>query len=157
MGAVTKDVTTYSTRVELKVLLDLKTNSLNEISNYTSCNPVSIAWELIPFSFVVDWVVDVGGYIRNLESAILTNNRFLGGYTTIVSRVHNVRSTTGGNYVGPNQFTVYNLNGNATYVRKDRTIMTNYPFPRLPRFSVDLGSGRMLNAAALLSQFLARQ
>jgi hypothetical protein len=154
MGATTTDITDYSTRVELKILLDLKTNALNEISNYTSCNPASLAWELTPFSFVVDWVVDVGGYIRNLESAVINSNRFLGGYTTIVSRVDNRRRTTGGQSIGPNQFTAYNLSGNATFVNKTRTIMTSYPFPRLPRFKMDLGSGRMLNAAALLSQHL---
>jgi hypothetical protein len=156
MGATTTDKTDYSTRVELKILLDLKTNALNEISNYSSLNPASLAWELTPFSFVVDWVFDVGGYIRNLETAVLNENRFLGGYTTIVSRVSNHRTTIGGQSSGPNQFTAFNLSGNATKTDKTRTIMTSYPFPRLPRFKMDLGSGRLLNAAALLSQFLGK-
>lgn len=156
MGATTTDTTNYSTWVELKILLDLKTNALNELSNYTSLNPVSVAWELTPFSFVVDWVIDVGGYVRNVETALLNSNRFLGGYTTIVSRVENSRRTVGGQTVGPNQFTSYNLSGNATMTQKTRNILTGYPFPRLPRFKADLGSGRLLNAAALLSQHLGK-
>lgn len=29
-------------------------------------NPLSIAWELVPFSFVVDWYVNVGDYLRSV-------------------------------------------------------------------------------------------
>lgn len=30
-------------------------------------NPVSVAWELVPFSFCVDWFVDIGSYIKNMN------------------------------------------------------------------------------------------
>lgn len=31
-------------------------------------NPISLAWEVIPYSFVVDWFVDVGGYLASLDA-----------------------------------------------------------------------------------------
>lgn len=34
------------------------------VSNNISINPLSTAWELVPFSFVVDWFVNVGDYIN---------------------------------------------------------------------------------------------
>jgi hypothetical protein len=36
-----------------------------------NCPLANTAWELIPFSFVVDWFVDVGTYIHNLEKLTL--------------------------------------------------------------------------------------
>lgn len=33
-------------------------------------NPLSIAWELLPWSFVLDWFVDIGGYINRMDFAL---------------------------------------------------------------------------------------
>lgn len=33
-------------------------------------NPASIAWELIPFSFLVDWVSDVGSYVESFTDFV---------------------------------------------------------------------------------------
>lgn len=40
----------------------------------TSVNIASTAWELIPFSFVADWFINVGDYITNMFSADLANS-----------------------------------------------------------------------------------
>jgi hypothetical protein len=36
-------------------------------------NPVKTAWELVPFSFVVDWVVDIGSYLDSLSFRSLSS------------------------------------------------------------------------------------
>lgn len=33
-------------------------------------NPASVAWELVPWSFVVDWFVDVGGFLSQLTDTV---------------------------------------------------------------------------------------
>lgn len=33
-------------------------------------NPLAVAWELIPFSFVLDWFVDIGGYLNRMDAAL---------------------------------------------------------------------------------------
>ena len=50
-----------------------------DLSRWTSLNPVSLAWELVPMSFVVDWFFDIGSYLRNLETGLLYNTRFRSG------------------------------------------------------------------------------
>lgn len=44
------------------------------ISRFGATGPASFAWERIPFSFVVDWFVDLSGILNYLDNA-LTGNR----------------------------------------------------------------------------------
>lgn len=43
-------------------------------------NPLEVAWELLPFSFVVDWAIPVGDYLSALTAALPYN--FVGGSST---------------------------------------------------------------------------
>lgn len=125
------------------------------ISRYTSMNPLSIGWELLPFSFVVDWFVNIGGFIRNVETAFLFQSLFKCGFSTTTTiydeYVTSLSVTpTPGNSLISSSF-VY---GNSRTIEVRRIPYTLMPFPRRPQVKASLGSGRMLNAAALLSQFL---
>lgn len=155
-GVRTTDSVRFSTWVEIGIQLDLTPGVLGRLSNYTSLNPASLVWELTPFSFVVDWVYDVGGYIRETETAMLNSGRYVSGYTTITSQVSNSRVSNGGYNTSPNVWGSTSTSGTFKSTVKSRVAMGGYPFPKLPRFNANLGSGRLLNAAALLSQHLSR-
>jgi hypothetical protein len=43
-------------------------SSLQNIVNTGLTNPVQIAWELIPYSFVVDWFFSIGDYLAALDA-----------------------------------------------------------------------------------------
>lgn len=43
---------------------------LLRLSQLGFVNPLAIAWELLPWSFVLDWFVDVGGYINRMDYAL---------------------------------------------------------------------------------------
>lgn len=120
-----------------------------DLNRWTSLNPVSIAWELMPYSFVVDWFVDVGGYLRNLETSLLYANRFSRGYVTDLEALdctimHTERTET-------NAIT---YTGSATSRSISRSVLSSYPTPTLPTFKASLGSSRLLSAASLLAGFL---
>jgi hypothetical protein len=123
---------------------------------------VSLAWELIPYSFVVDWFVDVGSYLRNLETALLYRKFVTSGY---VSELYAFE----GSEVGINKANGYaigsgksnenwarflNVKAKIRRVQFARTKLSSYPLPRLPTFKVALGSQRLFSAAALLRQLL---
>lgn len=124
------------------------------LDRWTSLNPASIAWELMPYSFVVDWFYDVGGYIRNLETALLYQTKFKSGFTTSLDAfgagyrlfgAGSASSLTGNNVI---------VEGQARrYISFQRSVLTSYPLPRPPTFHADLGGARLLSAAALLQQF----
>jgi hypothetical protein len=123
------------------------------LGKFTSLNPANILWELTPYSFVVDWFLNVGGYLRNLESAMLYNSAFLNGYYTETVRTSD-KSHAFGTSVSGVTTTTQDYEAETLFYAKRRTVLAFHPSPRRPRFEANLGSGRLLNAAALLSQFL---
>lgn len=136
---------------EIKVLL---AQQGFDPARWTSLNPVSIGYELIPYSFVLDWFIDVGSYIRDVETAMLYGNVFRGGYVTRLTacdakcNVSFDRFSKGGwRYFGFGS-------SSGRYLALNRSLLASYPLPRLPTFKADLGSSRLLSAAALLAQHL---
>lgn len=126
-----------------------------DLTRWSSLNPVSLTWELIPYSFVIDWFVDVGSYLRNLETAMLYNSRFIVGYVSElyawegIFDVHNKP-------IYPSNRTFINTQARLRERKFVRTRLTSYPVPRQPTFNVDLNSSRLLSAASLLRLLLKR-
>lgn len=118
-------------------------------------NPATIAWELTPWSFVVDWMLPVGDYIAALTAD--TGVNFLGG-----SYTSRKRSTRTWSYTpiapyrvsgwGPPAW-VYPEGGGET-VRiinsMSRGTIRFSPRPSLPQLKNPLSLGHTLNAIALL-------
>ncbi len=148
---------TYVTRTLDKVAVAFsvtyQTRGGFDISRWSSLNPVSIAWELMPYSFVVDWFYDVGGYMRSLESALISNKNFVGGYVSILNR-REVQRNRGFGFTSGGVIYKEALVGYASQTVFSRSKLTAPPLPRSPTLRSDLGASRLLSAASLLSQFL---
>lgn len=140
-------------RCEICGHFKLKQNMAQQLAQYTSLNPASVVWELTPYSFVVDWVYNVGGYIRNLESALLYATLWDTGYVTFGQKQEARQQELRDEVVG--SYTYHTANeGFRRMTKGSRTVLSSSPLPRPAQFKCDLGSGRLLNAAALLSQHL---
>jgi hypothetical protein len=122
---------------------------LNSVAGYTSLNPVSIAWELVPYSFVADWFVDIGGYLRNMESSLLYGSDFVNGYVQERSK-QAIKETVAGSHT---DFIVEDV-GSVETKTFQRTVLSGTPGPRPPGFHPKLGTSRLISAASLLSQQL---
>jgi hypothetical protein len=146
-----------SKRCKLVCRFALAGDTIEDIAQISSLNPVSVAWELVPYSFVVDWFYDVGGFVRNLENAMLYSSSFLDGYS--VETVLNEGTLyVQGLKANPGSYTdSIAVTGSYRYVNKKRLILGSSPLPRAPSLKTDLGSTRLLNAAALLSQLLPKR
>lgn len=136
------------TKNSVRVSVTLDTTKMPSLAHWTSLNPASIGWELLPFSFVFDWFADVGSTLRSLESALLYNKSFKDGYVTKFAR------TTGESLGGT--FTSYGTTFTArghfafTYVKVDRIVLSGMPYPDRHILRPRLGTDRLLNGLALL-------
>jgi len=146
----------HKNRVLICCEYTLPTSDAQLLSNFTGLNPLGLAWELTPYSFVVDWFLDVGGYLRSFETSMLTSSNFLRGYVTETYVDSSYGVDKHYKEYAPSYFDLVDLVGSSRVAAKRRTVLSSNPFPRTPSFKADLGSGRLLNAAALLSQFLRK-
>lgn len=78
----------YGVRNEISARLVVRVSGFVEITNMQHAyletlglvNPASVAWELVPFSFVCDWFYPVGLYLQSLSS--LVGRLVVNGYST---------------------------------------------------------------------------
>lgn len=107
-------------------------------------NPVSIAWELVPFSFMVDWVFDIGSFLGGFSD--LLGLRVIGAYTTFF-----LKARGGQTYQNPP------ADQHGVVVRMVRETGLSRP---IPNFSFTANVGRSLtraaNAVSLLAQILGK-
>lgn len=134
-------------KVELKAKVSPSSQEAFELQRITSLNPLTIAWELTPFSFVVDWFYDVGGYLEAQEFALANGLVFSDGYMTKVALVDAKEIWTSASHSGQ-------ADGYKYVVNKERTRMTSFPRPMAPTLKFDLGSQRIMSAASLLRTVL---
>lgn len=113
-------------------------------------NPAEIAWEIVPFSFVVDWFLPVGDYLHVLDANL--GWQFKGGSSSTYRNVtQNVKQApASGDYLGGS------FSGSFKRVKLDRVVFTGSPLPTLPRLKNPLSLGHMANGLALLSQVAKR-
>lgn len=117
-------------------------------------DPATVAWELMPWSFVADWFIPIGGYLSALNAA--TGYSFLGGSSTY-------RGTCGvtGFDLGPLGYASNPAFPNAAsfplrvgsysgkFIR--RIAYSSSPLPRFPGFKNPLSLHHLANSIALLA------
>lgn len=127
-----------------------------DIARWGSLNPLSIAWELTPYSFVVDWFYDIGGMLRDYETALLYS-KYVKGY---VSELYAVDCKLRQQRFVDNSLSdsreryVFDVHGSRRYIDFYRTVLFSAPTPRLPGWKVPTSWQRWISAWALSSQIL---
>lgn len=144
-----------SERGEMAVTFVLKNSLIEQLSRFTSLNPASIAWETLPYSFVVDWVYNVSGYLRSAETAMAFGSSFHSGYYSQGSKTQ-VLSSGGGNYSTNSNITTEGGTQQEYLTQFNRYVLSSYPFPRPPQFSAKLGIERLASAASLAMEHFKR-
>lgn len=141
------------------ISLNVRAGSANMLlSRLTSLDPAVIAYELIPFSFIVDWVYDIGGYLSALEEAYRYQGLFAGGFVTTTQKFEatgnfNLNVRTEDNTGHEKKWTLQSASAQASTrtVNLSRVLMTKFPSPRPPSLNINLGATRMITTASLLS------
>jgi len=152
--------TLSSVRVEVGVYL--KSDPTTTIYDWTSLNPAAIAWELVPFSFVADWVFNVGQVLSLFEDYWKYTSSFDSGWETrtykqVTGQVRKGYSAGQyltdeyGNYLDGNYGNkVYDTHCSLRSTYCNRIVLTDLPVPSGISCRVNLNASRLLDAAALL-------
>lgn len=142
-----------SRRCEIALSYTIGDAERNALSQFTSLNPASFFYENVPFSFVVDWVYDIGGYLRMMETALATGLVFHSGYRTD-TRLQKTSATVDGSFYEYGTMNIANLSGTAEQKTLNRMVLLAMPVPRIPSWNPKLGAERLLSTASLLSNLL---
>jgi hypothetical protein len=140
----------------IKYIIALKSNPLS-VQDFITLDPAVIAWNLLPYSFCVDWIYNVGGWMQSRETSTRFHNKFQFGSKTVSWRedveISVAKQGTGhARQCGDS----YLIAGSGGGVNKgfSRTVLESLPAIRPPVVDVSLGSARLLSLAALLGQRL---
>jgi hypothetical protein len=113
-------------------------------SAFTLGNVGELAWEVIPFSFVVDWGIGVGDYLSSLDA--LDGLEFLSG--TVTTKVEYQQSNS--TYNLPLYHNIVDSPAKVTYSGISRAVIGTIPLPSRPNVGFSASYRRLTNAVALL-------
>jgi hypothetical protein len=117
-------------------------------------NPLSIAWELVPFSFVVDWFIPVGSTLQAITAGVgLTSN---GGWTSVRTEFFHELKYRVYPIADPDDFNQVISPGHLRWdgYESRRWCHADFPSPKLYADVTPYSTPRALNAIALLEQLV---
>jgi len=119
-------------------------------------NPINLLWEVLPWSFVVDWVLPVGPYLESLSA--FHGMEFLDGYSVAFTRqITSVSVSDGGPFPGfPSATSDINGSMNREWIILSREKLLDFPDQAPPSFRNPLSGMHAANALALLVQVFKR-
>jgi len=140
--------TTTDIKIKCRYRVDDRMKAFLAQTGFT--NPLNLAWEVIPYSFVVDWFLPIGAFLETLSS--WDGLTFIDGLETRFTR----QNTYGmADYNGADQHNPpwdYVIRGafSVEKLRYDRICLSAFPSARLPSFKNPLGVVHAANALALM-------
>lgn len=146
-------IATTSVTMSMKVTLKVRRSSpvLGSLGSMGLTNPLTIAWELTPYSFVVDWALPIGSFISQLDASL--GYTFAGAcLTTFVKSSY--RATDFGPATLPPGYAVYTAlySQSAEKVKCFRVGISGFgDLISLPYFKDPRSATHVANALALLA------
>jgi len=113
-------------------------------------NPLALTWELIPFSFVVDWFIPIGNFLRGVVPPPGISQ--VSGYTYVKAKGSTVRATNIGS-PGP---AGWHTSLVTREIYKDRRIFTGFPRVTLVVPDLSLTKSQLMSGISLLVNLLHR-
>lgn len=145
-------VSNHHVNVKLKASYMLDDEGKSALAETGMTNPLLLGWELLPYSFVVDWFIPVGNYIASLSAydGFLLFDKMTSVFTeSVVTNTFGVHNTPG----NPDNWTV-RAGGPFTCkeisLNRSRTLVSYSPRLRSPVGGAPVE--RVLTALSLLGQ-----
>jgi len=120
---------------------------VNSMAQMGVLDPATLAWELLPWSFVVDWFLPIGNYLTAVNAT--RGLAFVGGsrsHRTVTSSDVTWRRAPGAS----SSFKEVRGVGKQTVKNISRSVYLSSPTPRFPVMKDPFSTAHVLNALALL-------
>lgn len=141
-------LTTGNYRASRQIIYEM-TERLSTARSLGLVDPLSIAWELVPFSFVADWFIPIGSYLDALNTIPHLDGRFL---QTDLHRWEGM--CTGRSDPGHTVYKGCLASGMRTDMTRQVLTGLSVPKPSFTPFDKAMSSGHITNALALLHQLV---
>lgn len=137
-------------RCRMEVEYEVVSSVLSSLSSLGLTNPVSLAWELVPYSFVVDWFLPLGNWFNTFDATL--GKRFSSGFVSQSFRLQNAGFSAGTPTVAGWQLSKVHAGGSAAYdyISFNRDVLSSFPSPLPPAFKNPCSPSHVANALALL-------
>lgn len=133
--------------VRARCFFDISNAALDTLKSTGLSNPLLLAWELIPYSFVVDWFIPVGQYLSAVNATQGLQFK-KGGYT--IKGVFDVYSASTSNNSTWTLGSSFPCSCHLAQVV--RIAYTSFPNASLPSVSLGLNLSQVTSGLALLTQ-----
>jgi len=119
-------------------------------------NPIDLGWEVLPFSFVLDWFIPVGQFLEGLSAC--QGLTFLSGYESIKTVKHkytllDVKKTVVNGIYSKTTLSCRGLS-HERHVSFTRNVLSDWPHMGVPSPKNGLSTLHIANALALLASLL---
>jgi len=150
-GGIFSDKWKIKVKVQVGLTADITSAALSTLDALGVLNPLAIAWELTPFSFVVDWFIPVGNVLESLSAT--AGLAFRDGYISYVTECHCVTKRNDNGI--PSGWSIVD-HGELIRENKqfDRVALTSFPLPALHMAQNPFSTPQAINALALLRQLM---
>lgn len=143
---------TRNIRVETTVRYSLEYRQASRLTDFLQqtgfTNPLNLAWEVLPYSFVVDWLLPIGPWLETLS--LWQGKEFVSGSKTSFTRGYSCVTLDYEQVPSPEYISVCSGEWTREDVILNREKLTSFPTRELPSFKNPLSVVHALNALALL-------
>lgn len=115
-------------------------------------NPAAVAWELVPYSFVLDWFIPVGNVLQAITATAGLD--FDGGWVSHQCE-EQLAITHKVNFSGYGYGCIDGGNYLEKFFSFDRSCYASWPWPQFYANTTPWSTGRARNASALFTQHIA--
>jgi len=139
------------TDVQYSVTYTRSLGATQDLPRLGITNPALVAWELVPYSFVIDWFLPIGNWLGTLDATLGVT--FHSGYRTTFQRCEVEEDHTLSDADSPKMKRKHQL---FKKVRVNRTVLSEFPSPALPQFKNPVSMQHMFNGLALLTNLIRK-
>lgn len=156
IGWEMRGTTTRSWKYSCKLVIFYKvTNDTSKtMAELGLMNPATIAWELLPFSFVADWFLPVGNFINSLDATV--GLAFVKGCRTTCNQ-QKASKLSGAKSLVVTKAVSASVIGNIKTVAISRTALASFPSVSAPVWKNPFSASHAASAIALVQQLFHKR